>query len=277
MTSPNSGGSKNRTTQIALIGGSGRMGRAIISVLSASSRSTLSASVVSGGSVFLGMDSGLHSGVKQNGVNFSSDIEAAVAAADCVIDFSTHQNLETTVQACLTHKKPVVVGTTGLTEIQKESLRIAARDIAIVYSPNMSIGVNLLFKLTEIAAKVMGEISDIEIQDIHHRHKKDAPSGTAEKLKNILLETLGRNEKNVVHGRHGILKERDPKEIGIHTLRAGEVIGDHTVYFFTPEERIEITHKAQDRKTFAVGAVHAAEFLAGRKPGLYDMFAVLGL
>ncbi|MBW0433940.1 4-hydroxy-tetrahydrodipicolinate reductase [Leptospira yasudae] len=263
--------------QIALIGGSGRMGRAIITVLSASSKSSLSSAVVSGGSVFHGMDSGLHSGIKQNGVNFTSDIDAAVKSADCVIDFSTHQNLDLTLKACLTHKKPVVIGTTGLTELQKDSLKVASKEIAIVYSPNMSIGVNLLFKLTEIAAKVMGEISDIEIQDIHHRHKKDAPSGTAEKLKNILLETLGRTEKNVVHGRHGILKERDPKEIGIHTLRAGEVIGDHTVYFFTPEERIEITHKAQDRKTFAVGSVHAAEFLVGRKPGLYDMFSVLGL
>ncbi|RHX80589.1 4-hydroxy-tetrahydrodipicolinate reductase [Leptospira yasudae] len=263
--------------QIALIGGSGRMGRAIITVLSASSKSSLSSAVVSGGSVFYGMDSGLHSGIKQNGVNFTSDIDAAVKSADCVIDFSTHQNLDLTLKACLTHKKPVVIGTTGLTELQKDSVQVASKEIAIVYSPNMSIGVNLLFKLTEIAAKVMGGISDIEIQDIHHRHKKDAPSGTAEKLKNILLETLGRTEKNVVHGRHGILKERDPKEIGIHTLRAGEVIGDHTVYFFTPEERIEITHKAQDRKTFAVGSVHAAEFLVGRKPGLYDMFSVLGL
>ncbi|TGL68102.1 4-hydroxy-tetrahydrodipicolinate reductase [Leptospira kmetyi] len=263
--------------QIALIGGSGRMGCAIITVLSSSNKSSLSSAVVSAGSVFHGMDSGLHSGIKQNGVNFTSDIESAIKGADCVIDFSTHQNLDLTLKACVSLKKPVVVGTTGLTELQKDSLKVASKEIAIVYSPNMSIGVNLLFKLTEIAAKVMGEISDIEIQDIHHRHKKDAPSGTAEKLKSILLETLGRTEKNVVHGRHGILKERDPKEIGIHTLRAGEVIGDHTVYFFTPEERIEITHKAQDRKTFAVGSVHAAEFLVGRKPGLYDMFAVLGL
>ncbi|XDD49216.1 4-hydroxy-tetrahydrodipicolinate reductase [Leptospira sp. WS92.C1] len=263
--------------KIALIGGSGRMGRAIITVLSASSRSELSSAVVGPGSVFLSMDSGLHSGIKQNGVSFSSEIEEAIKGADCVIDFSTHQNLDATLKACISLKKPVVIGITGLTELQKEFLKIAAKEIAIVYSPNMSIGVNLLFKLTEIAAKVMGEISDIEIQDIHHRHKKDAPSGTAEKLKNILLETLGRTDKNVVHGRHGILKERDPKEIGIHTLRAGEVIGDHTVYFFTPEERIEITHKAQDRKTFAVGSVHAAEFLVGRNPGLYDMFAVLGL
>ncbi|EKP05820.1 MULTISPECIES: 4-hydroxy-tetrahydrodipicolinate reductase [Leptospira] len=264
-------------TQIALIGASGRMGRAIISVLSTSIKSTLSSSIVSQSSVFLGMDSGLHSGIKQNGVNFSSDLEVAVRSADCVIDFSTHQNLDFTLKACIQHRKPVVIGTTGLTELQKDALQVASKEIGIVYSPNMSIGVNLLFKLTEIAAKVMGEISDIEIQDIHHRHKKDAPSGTAEKLKNILLETLGRTSKNVVHGRHGILKERDSKEIGIHTFRAGEVIGDHTVYFFTPEERIEITHKAQDRKTFAVGSVRAAEFLVGRKPGLYDMFAVLGL
>lgn len=143
--------------QIALIGGSGRMGRAIITVLSSSVASTLSASVVSGSSVFLGMDSGLHTGIKQNGVNFSSDIEAAVRGADCVVDFSTHQNLDATLKACLQYRKPVVIGTTGLTELQKDALRVASKEIGIVYSPNMSIGVNLLFKLTEIAAKAMGD------------------------------------------------------------------------------------------------------------------------
>nr|WP_198012828.1 4-hydroxy-tetrahydrodipicolinate reductase [Leptospira broomii] len=265
---------KNR---VAVIGASGRMGTAIIQVLSQSKVSELSAAVVSKGSVYLGLDSGLHSGLKPNQIPFTDDLNKAISASDIVIDFSIREVLSDVLESCINAGKPLVVGTTGLTEAHKHLLKEASSHIPIVYSPNMSIGVNLLFKLTEIAAKVLGDLSDIEIQDIHHRHKKDSPSGTAEKLKSILLETLGRNESNVVHGRHGILPERDPKEIGIHTMRAGEVIGDHTVYFFTPEERIEISHKAQDRKTFAVGSVKAAEFLAGRGKGLYDMFAVLGL
>nr|WP_165783130.1 4-hydroxy-tetrahydrodipicolinate reductase [Leptospira wolffii] len=265
---------KNR---VSVVGASGRMGKAIIQVLSQSKLSELSASVVGKGSVYLGMDSGLHSGLKQNGILFTEDLTKAVSESDIVIDFSIREVLSDVLEVCVKAGKPLVVGTTGLTEEHKALLKQASKKIPIVYSPNMSIGVNLLFKLTEIAAKVMGDLADIEIQDIHHRHKKDAPSGTAEKLKSILLETLGRSESNVVHGRHGILPERDPKEIGIHTLRAGEVIGDHTVYFFTPEERVEVSHKAQDRKTFAVGSVKAAEFLVGKKPELYDMFSVLGL
>ncbi|WP_052005235.1 4-hydroxy-tetrahydrodipicolinate reductase [Leptospira sp. WS58.C1] len=253
------------------------MGKAIIQVLSQSKISELSAAVVGKGSVYLGLDSGLHSGLKQNEILFSDDLSKSVAESDTVIDFSIREVLPEVLSICKESKKPVVVGTTGLADSHKELLKETSKIIPIVYSPNMSIGVNLLFKLTEIAAKVMGDLADIEIQDIHHRHKKDAPSGTAEKLKAILLETLSRTESNIVHGRHGILPERDPKEIGIHTLRAGEVVGDHTVYFFTPEERVEISHKAQDRKTFAVGSVKAAEFLIGREKGLYDMFSVLGL
>ncbi|PJZ24260.1 4-hydroxy-tetrahydrodipicolinate reductase [Leptospira hartskeerlii] len=266
-----------RKNRVAVIGASGRMGKAIIQVLSQSKVSELSAAVVSKGSVYLGLDSGLHSGLKQNEILFSDDLSKSISDSDTVIDFSIREILSDVLSACKEFKKPVVVGTTGITETHKELLKETSKMIPIVYSPNMSIGVNLLFKLTEIAARVMGDLADIEIQDIHHRHKKDAPSGTAEKLKAILLETLSRTESNVIHGRHGILPERDPKEIAIHTLRAGEVIGDHTVYFFTPEERVEISHKAQDRKTFAVGSVKAAEFLIGREKGLYDMFSVLGL
>ncbi len=263
--------------RIAVVGASGRMGKAIIQVLSQSKLSELSASIVSKGSICLGLDSGLHSGLKPNGILFTDDLAKSIAESDVVIDFSIREVLSDVLETCKKAGKPVVVGTTGLTETHKELIKQTSKTIPVVYSPNMSIGVNLLFKLTEIAAKVMGDLADIEIQDIHHRHKKDSPSGTAEKLKTILLDTLKRNESNVVHGRHGILPERDPKEIAIHTLRAGEVIGEHTVYFFTPEERIEISHKAQDRKTFAVGSVKAAEFLIGKEKALYDMFSVLGL
>lgn len=265
---------KNR---IAVIGASGRMGKAIIQVLSQSKESELSAAVVGKESVCLGLDAGLNSGLKPNGILFTSDLEKAISEADTIIDFSLREVLQEVLRVCVAAGKPAVVGTTGITAEHKKLLMDASSRIPIVYSPNMSVGVNLLFKLTEIAARVMGDLADIEIQDIHHRHKKDSPSGTAEKLKAILLETLGRSESDVIHGRHGILPERDPKEIAIHSFRAGEVIGDHTVFFFTPEERIEISHKAQDRKTFAVGSVRAAEFLVGRKNGLYDMFSVLGI
>lgn len=142
----------------------------------------------------------------------------------------------------------------------------------------MSVGVNLLFKLVELASGVLKENYDIEVLDIHHRHKKDSPSGTAQKLKDIMLKTLNRTEKNVIYGRHGDnYSERESEEIAIHSMRAGEVVGDHTVHFFSPEERIEIKHSAQDRKTFAVGAVKAAEFVVNQKPGLFDMFDVLGI
>lgn len=185
------------------------MGTAIIQVLSQSKVSELSAAVVSKGSVYLGLDSGLHSGLKPNQIPFTDDLNKAISASDIVIDFSIREVLSDVLESCINAGKPLVVGTTGLIEAHKHLLMEASSHIPIVYSPNMSIGVNLLFKLTEIAAKVLGDLSDIEIQDIHHRHKKDSPSGTAEKLKSILLETLGRNESNVVHGRHGILPERD--------------------------------------------------------------------
>nr|MCU0825622.1 4-hydroxy-tetrahydrodipicolinate reductase [Leptospira sp.] len=181
------------------------------------------------------------------------------------------------LEIAVTNKKPIVIGTTGLGESDKQKIRDAANEIPIVFSPNMSIGVNLLFKLTEIAAKVLSDDFDVEVLDIHHRHKKDSPSGTAVHLKEVLLKALDRKDSNVIYGRHGMYPERDKKEIAMHTMRAGEVVGEHTVYFFSPEERIEIAHKAGDRKTFALGSVKAAEFLADKKKGLYNMFDVLGL
>jgi len=141
----------------------------------------------------------------------------------------------------------------------------------------MSVGVNLLFKLTELAAKVLRDDFDIEILDIHHKHKKDAPSGTAQRIKEVLLQTLGRSESQVIYGRQGMYPERSSQEIAVHTMRGGEVIGDHTVFFLGAEERIEISHKASDRKTFAVGAVRAGEFVSQQKKGLFDMFDVLGI
>ncbi|WP_208861390.1 4-hydroxy-tetrahydrodipicolinate reductase [Leptospira brenneri] len=263
--------------KVGVIGAGGRMGKAIIQVLSLSKKSELSAAVVREGAVYAGFDSGNHAGIKETGILLSTDLGKACEASDVLIDFSTHTGFESILNAALANKKPLVIGTTGLTDSDKALIQSAATSIPIVFSPNMSVGVNLLFKLTEIAAKVLDEDFDVEVLDIHHRHKKDAPSGTAMYLKEVLLNATKRSEENVIYGRHGMYSERDQKEIAMHTMRAGEVVGEHTVYFLSSEERIEITHKAQDRKTFASGAVKAAEFLHGKSKGLYNMFDVLGI
>jgi 4-hydroxy-tetrahydrodipicolinate reductase len=253
------------------------MGKAIIQVLATSQKSVLSSAIVKAGAVYVGFDSGIHSGIKETGVIFASDLNEGCKKSDVLIDFSSHTGFAENLAIAVEEKKPIVIGTTGLTEAEKTQIQNASMQIPIVFSPNMSVGVNLLFKLTEIAAKVLQDGYDVEVLDIHHRHKKDSPSGTAQHLKEVLLQSLGRKEDNVIYGRHGMYPERDPKEIAIHTMRAGEVIGEHTVLFLSPEERIEIAHKAQDRKTFAVGAIKAAEFLMGKTKGLYNMFDVLGI
>lgn len=263
--------------KITLVGAAGRMGKAIIQAFPNSNQSELAYAIVRPDSYSIGFDSGLHCGMKENKVLFSSDLESAISQSHAVIDFSTLSGLQTVLDLCVKYKKPLVVGLTGLEDSHRKAIAQAAESIPLVCSPNMSVGVNLLFKLTEISAKVLGDGFDIEVLDIHHRHKKDSPSGTASKLKEILLSSLNRKEADVIYGRHGNYPERPAKEIGIHTMRAGEVVGDHTVYFFSPEERIEITHKAQDRKTFGVGSVKAVDFVMHKPPGLYDMFDVLGI
>jgi 4-hydroxy-tetrahydrodipicolinate reductase len=264
--------------KIALVGAAGRMGKAIIQVLSHSTHSQLSSALEREDSIVLGMDSGVNSLLRENQILYTSDLRKGVSESDVVIDFSSHLGTREVLDVCSELKKPLVIGATGHSEEERKWIRDAANRLPIVFSPNMSVGVNLLFKLIEISARVLGDHFDVEVLDIHHRHKKDAPSGTAVQLKQILLETLGRKEDDVIYGRHGNhYPERDPKQIAVHTMRAGEVVGDHTVYFFSPEERIEVKHSAQDRKTFAVGAVKAAEFLIGKKSGLYTMFDVLGI
>jgi 4-hydroxy-tetrahydrodipicolinate reductase len=263
--------------KITLIGAGGRMGRAIIQAFPNSHHSELGYAIVRSDSYSIGFDSGLHCGMKENKVAFSSDLDEAISESHGVIDFSTLSGLEMVLQLCVKFKKPLVIGLTGLEEKHKKAIQEASEFIPLVYSPNMSVGVNLLFKLAEISAKVLSEGFDIEVLDIHHKHKKDSPSGTATKIRDILVNTLGRKESDVIYGRHGNYPERPEKEIGVHTMRAGEVVGEHTVYFFSPEERIEITHKAQDRKTFGVGSVKAIDFAMQQSPGLYDMFDVLGI
>ncbi|MEM7180021.1 MAG: 4-hydroxy-tetrahydrodipicolinate reductase [Spirochaetota bacterium] len=265
-------------TRIAMVGAAGRMGKAIVSILEESEFSCLQAAIERPGSILIGVDSGLHAGLKANKVLITDDHKAGIENSDVVIDFSSSTNLEISIQHCLEFAKPLVIGTTGLQDTQKNAIQQAKEKIAIVHSPNMSIGVNLLFRLTEIAAKALGDSFDVEVLDIHHKHKKDAPSGTAQKLKEVLLNSLQRSEEQVIYGREGDYPDgRIKNEIAVHTMRAGEVIGEHTVFFTSPEERIEIAHKAQDRKTFAVGAVKAAEFVVKQNKGLFDMFDVLAI
>ncbi|HQT26005.1 MAG TPA: 4-hydroxy-tetrahydrodipicolinate reductase, partial [Burkholderiales bacterium] len=200
------------------------------------------------------------------------------AECDVLIDFTRPEATLTHIDFCRKMKINMVIGTTGFSQEGKSLLAEAADDIAIVFAPNMSVGVNLAFKLLEVAAKVLGNDYDVEIIEAHHRHKVDAPSGTALKMGEVVAETLGRDlSECAVYGRQGVTGERASSTIGFSTVRGGDIVGDHTVLFAGTGERIEITHKAESRATFATGALRAARFLAGRDAGLYDMRDVLGL
>jgi 4-hydroxy-tetrahydrodipicolinate reductase len=211
-------------------------------------------------------------------IDQGDDFAGAVLASDAVIDFSHHNTIELVLARCVEHKKTLVIGTTGHTDTQSACIHHSAGQIPIVFAPNYSIGVNTLFWLTRRAAEILGTAFDLEVVEMHHRMKKDAPSGTAKRLAEILAEVrqLQYNE-DVRHGRHGIVGERTNKEIGMHAIRGGDVVGDHTVIFASNSERVELTHKASSRETFARGALRAAQWANGRTPGLYDMQDVLGL
>jgi len=211
-------------------------------------------------------------------VDQGDDPAAAVPAADVVIDFSTHEVTPGVVELCARHGRGLVIGTTGHTPAEKAAITAGAVRIPLVWSANYSTGVNLLFWLTRRAAEILGEGFDREIIELHHRHKKDAPSGTALRLAEILAEVRRQSLEAVLrHGRQGLVGERAAAEIGMHALRGGDVVGEHTVLFAAPGERIELTHRASSRETFARGALRAARWVVGRPPGLYDMQDVLGL
>jgi 4-hydroxy-tetrahydrodipicolinate reductase len=207
------------------------------------------------------------------------DLDAVLQTAKCVIDFTVHSFSTTLVEAVLRHRVPIVMGTTGHTDAELEVIRAASREIPIVRAPNFSVGVNTLFWLTQQAARILKQDTfDIEVTEMHHRHKIDAPSGTARRLLEILNEETGTSyADDIAHGRFGNIGPRKPREIGMHTLRGGDVVGDHTVIFAADGERVELTHKASSRLTFASGAVRAALWLDDRPAGLYDMRDVLGL
>jgi 4-hydroxy-tetrahydrodipicolinate reductase len=266
------------TTRIAVCGAAGRMGKAILDVCNETEGVKVTAAIEHFQSPKLGQDSGEVAGIEKNSILIVADISSVLDEFDVLIDFTMPEATISNLEFCRKAGKAMVIGTTGLDENQKIEIQSAGNDIGIVFAPNMSIGVNLCFKLTELAAEIIGEYADIEIIEAHHRMKKDAPSGTAVHLGEIVANKLGRDLKDcAVYGRQGITGEREKKTIGFETIRAGDIVGDHTVMFATAGERIEITHKASNRQNFATGAVRAARWLTGKDSGLYDMQDVLGL
>lgn len=265
--------------KIAIIGAAGRMGRELVAAVMNDSETELCGAIEHSECPLLDQDAGVIAGGEPAGVKISADIESVLAEADAIIDFSSAESaISNAEMAFLAHTR-IVIGTTGLDAHARHRLsQLAGQGARIVFAPNMSIGVNLLFNLCERAARALGDGYDIEVVEMHHNQKKDAPSGTAARLGEILAETTGRDyQRDAMHGRHGMVGARKPDEIGIHAVRCGDVVGEHTVLFATEGERIELTHKASSRQTFAKGAVRAVKFLADAKPGLYDMQDVLGL
>ena len=265
--------------KVAIVGAAGRMGRTLVEAISQSeSALTVSVATVLADDPALGVDIGLMATGAAIGVTTVAGLEAASDDFELLIDFTSPEATMAHLAICRAHNKAMVIGTTGMSEAQQQAIAEAAAHIPIVVAPNMSVGVNLCLKLLEQAAKVLGDEVDIEISEAHHRFKKDAPSGTALKMGEVIAEALGRNlDDCAVYGRQGVSEERDRKTIGFATIRAGDIVGDHTVTFASLGERVEITHKASSRMTFASGAVRAANWLAGRDKGLYSMQDVLGL
>jgi 4-hydroxy-tetrahydrodipicolinate reductase len=256
--------------KIAVTGAGGRMGRALIEAIQADGTQTLAAALDAAGSPAIGQAAA--------GVKIGSDIATAVAAADVLIDFTRPEGTMKHLDACVKQSRAMVIGTTGLSDAERKKISEAAKKIPIVMSPNFAIGVNVLFKVVETAARALGEGYDVEIVEAHHRHKVDAPSGTALKLGELVASALKTDlSAAAAHGRSGDTGERPAKQIGFHAIRGGDVVGEHTVLFLGAGERLELAVRSQSRMTYAGGAVRAAKWLRGRAAGLYDMFDVLGL
>jgi 4-hydroxy-tetrahydrodipicolinate reductase len=243
------------TIRIAIAGAGGRMGRTLIEAVGEAPGAELAAAF-----------------------DVDDDIEAALGKADCLIDFTRPEGTLKHMEICRKRGVHMVIGTTGMTTEQKLVIQDTSRDIPIVFAPNMAVGVNLVFKLLDTAARILNEGYDVEIVEAHHRHKVDAPSGTALRMGEVVASALGRDlAECAVYGREGVTGERPGTQIGFATVRGGDIVGDHTVMFIGTGERVEITHKASSRMHFAQGALRAAQFLKGKTRGLYDMQDVLGL
>lgn len=264
--------------RIAVAGCNGRMGKVLVESVTNTDGVTLTAAIEHAGSSVLGVDAGELANVGRLGVAVTADLAAVIDQVDVIIDFTRPEATLANMALAKAHGKRLVIGTTGFDEAQKAEIHAAAADTAMVMASNYSVGVNLVFKLLEQAARVMGEYTDIEIVEAHHRFKVDAPSGTALSMGEVIADTLGRDLKQcAVYGREGITGERDRNTIGFATVRAGDIVGEHTAMFVDIGERVEITHKASNRLTFANGAVRAAAWIAAQQPGLYDMQDVLNL
>jgi 4-hydroxy-tetrahydrodipicolinate reductase len=265
------------TLNIAVAGASGRMGKMLVEAIAKAPDARLTGALDVAGSPALGQDAAAFLG-QPSGVAISSELDAGLAGARCLIDFTRPEGTLKHLAYCAEHGIAMVIGTTGFDEAGKAAISKAAEKTAIVFAPNMSVGVNVTLKLLEMAAKSFAEGYDIEIIEAHHRHKVDAPSGTALKMGEVIADALGRDLKQcAVYGREGVTGERDPSTIGFATIRGGDIVGDHTVLFAGDGERIEISHKSGSRVTYAHGALRAARFLADKKTGLYDMQDVLAL
>lgn len=264
-------------TKVAIAGGGGRMGRMLVETALQADGVELAAVFDRAGSAFIGRDAG-DLVAQPCGVVMTDDVDAAVSAADCVIDFTLPAGTLVHLDAAQRHGKAMVIGTTGFDAAQKAIIAAAAETIPVVFAPNMAVGVNAVFKLLEVAARILDEGYDVEIIETHHRLKVDAPSGTALRMGEIVARELGRDlETCAIYGREGVTGKRKDDTIGFSTVRGGDVIGDHTVLFAGIGERIEITHKSANRMHYALGALRAARFVATRDRGLFDMQDVLGL
>jgi 4-hydroxy-tetrahydrodipicolinate reductase len=262
---------------IAIAGASGRMGQMLIEAVRAADDCVLSGALDIAASPAIGHDAGAFAG-QTTGVLITADIAQGLKNSRVLIDFTRPEGTMAHLAVCRANGVAMVIGTTGFTDSQKAEIAQAAKHIPIMMAPNMSVGVNVTLKLLEMAAKALATGYDIEIIEAHHRHKVDAPSGTALKMGEVIADALGRDLKDcAVYAREGVTGERDPSSIGFATIRGGDIVGDHTVLFAGTGERIEITHKSSSRSTYAQGSLRAARFLAGQKSGLFDMFDVLGL
>ncbi|MGH6609662.1 MAG: 4-hydroxy-tetrahydrodipicolinate reductase [Burkholderiaceae bacterium] len=262
--------------KLAIAGASGRMGRMLIEAALARPDAKIVAAFDQADSPSIGRDCGEFLG-RSTGVDVSTDM-SALNNADVLIDFTRPEATAKHLRACVAARVNIVIGTTGFNDAGKRAIRAASKKIAVVFSPNMGVGVNAMFKLLDVAARILNDGYDVEIIETHHKHKVDAPSGTALKMGEVIAEARGdKFAKVATYAREGNVGERKAGTIGFASVRGGDVIGDHTVLFAGIGERIEITHKASNRMTYAIGSMRAARFLIGRRSGLYDMFDVLGL
>lgn len=264
--------------KVGILGAAGRMGRTLIEAVLAHDGLELAAAVDAPGSSLIGADAGELVGAGKLGIAIADDLAKVITDADVYIDFTLPEATEKHLALCAEHGRKLVIGTTGLTDAQKDGLKKASQQVPVCFAANYSVGVTLCLKLLDTAARVLGDEVDIEVIEAHHRHKIDAPSGTALAMGEVVADALGRDLKEcAVYGREGRTGARDRQTIGFETIRAGDIVGEHTVMFAADGERVEITHKATSRMNFARGAVRAAAWLGEQPAGLYDMQDVLGL